>query len=188
MGRIMFLDINDIGDGSLSFDETLTVARVREDNGDLVETPKVRLRGSISAGPSFRDPTEGAGVKGRVEGLLKLRCCRCLEPFDQACATEFRLTLRSEAPGVEDPDHQIDTSETCFFEIEGGKLALDVLAAEQVYLNLPLKPLCDESCAGLCPTCGINRNHLECDCRAEALDPRLQALQQIRDKMGHPRG
>ncbi len=181
----MFLDINDIGDGSLSFDETLTLTRISEGNADLVAAPKVRLHGSVSAGPSFREPTEGAGVRGRVEGSLRLRCCRCLEPFDQPCMTEFCLTLRSEAPAVEDLDHQIDASETSFFEIEGGKLALDALAAEQVYLNLPLKPLCDESCAGLCPTCGINRNRLECDCREDALDPRLQALQQIRDKMGH---
>ena len=181
----MFFDISNIGDGSLSFDETLTLAHVNAADADLVEPPQVRLQGSVSAGPSFRDPTEGAEVRGRVEGSLRLSCCRCLEPFDQSCATGFRLTLRSEAPKVEHPDHQIDASETCFFEIEGGKLALDVLAAEQVYLNLPLKPLCDPSCAGLCPTCGINRNHLECDCREDALDPRLQALQQIRDKMGH---
>lgn len=184
----MFLDINNIGDGSLSFDETLTLAPVSAANADLVEPPSVRLHGSVSAGPNFRDPTEGAEVRGRIEGSLRLRCCRCLDPFDQPCATGFRLTLRSEAPKVNDPEHQIDISETCFFEIEGGKLVLDTLAAEQIHLNLPLKPLCSDSCVGLCPTCGINRNHLECDCRTESLDPRLQALQQIRDKMGRPRG
>ena len=60
---------------------------------------------------------------------------------------------------------------------------LEQLAAEQVYLELPLKPLCGADCAGLCPTCGINRNRLECACRVEHLDPRLQALQEIRDRM-----
>jgi len=184
----MFLDINDIANESVSFDETLTLPRLCEGNVDLVEAPKVRLRGSVTAGPNFRKPSEGATATGRVEGSLRLCCCRCLEPFDQACATEFHLTLRSRTPDVPDPDHQINPGETCFFEIEDGKLALDSLAIEQVHLNLPLKPLCDESCAGLCPTCGINRNRLECDCREETLDPRLQALQQIRDKMDHPRG
>ena len=184
----MFLDINDIGEGSLSFDETLTLARVHEGNTDLLESPEVRLHGSVTAGPSRRQPTEGAGLRGRVESSLRLCCCRCLEPFDQSCTTEFRLTLRSAAPVVKDSDYQIDTSETGFFEIDGGKLELDALATEQIHLNLPLKPLCDPSCAGLCPTCGINRNRLECDCREETLDPRFQALQQIRDKLGRPRG
>jgi uncharacterized metal-binding protein YceD (DUF177 family) len=184
----MFLDINDIGEGSLSFDQTLTLARVLEGNPDLLEAPAVRLHGTVTAGPDRRVPAEGAGLSGRLEGALRLRCCRCLEPFDQACANDIRLTLLSEAPAVEDPDHHVDTSETGFFEIEGAKLDLDALAAEQVYLNLPLKPLCAPSCAGLCPTCGINRNRLECDCREETLDPRLQNLQQIRDKMGRSRG
>jgi len=180
----MLLDINDIGDGALSFDRTLTLAGVREDNPDLLESPTVHLQGTVTAGPDRGKPAEGAGLAGRLEAPLKLRCCRCLEPFDQSLATEVRLTLRSEAPVVEDLDHHVDTSETGFFEIEGGKLELDAVASEQVYLNLPLKPLCASSCAGLCPTCGINRNLLECDCREETLDPRLQTLQQIRDKMG----
>jgi len=180
----MFLDLNDIGDGSLGFDQTLTLDRVREGNPDLLETPALRLHGTVAAGPNRARTAEGAALSGRLEGLLQLRCCRCLERFQQPLETEFRLTLRSEAPEIEDPDHQIDTSETGFFEIAEGRLELDALAAEQVFLNLPQKPLCAPSCAGLCPTCGINRNRLECDCREETLDPRLQVLQQIRDRMG----
>jgi uncharacterized protein len=184
----MFLDLNDIGDGALSFDRTLTLARVREGSPDLLEAPSVRLHGTVTAGPESRGRAEGAGLRGRLEGALRLRCCRCLEPFDQTCATDFRLTLLSKVPTVEDPDHHVDSSETGFFKTEGAKLDLESLAAEQVYLNLPLKPLCTPSCAGLCPTCGSNRNLLECDCREETLDPGLQTLQQIRDKMGPSRG
>jgi len=179
----MFLDLNNIGDGSLNFDRTLTLVRVREASADVLESPSVRLHGSLTAGPQRRNPAEGACLAGRLEGELRLRCCRCLEPFDRSLGSEFRLTLRSEAPAVEDPDHHVDTSETGFLEIEDGKIELETVAAEQVYLNLPQKPLCRTTCAGLCPTCGINRNRLECECREETLDPRLQALQQIRDKM-----
>ncbi len=184
----MFLDINDIGEGSLDFDQTLTLKRVREGHTDLLEPPAIRVRGTVTAGPTRGRPAEGATLDGRVEGPLRLRCCRCLEPFEQPLAAEFHLILRHELPEVEDPDHRVDTSETGFFEIEGSRLELDAVAAEQVYLNLPQKPLCEASCAGLCPTCGINRNHLECDCREEAVDPRLQALRRIRDEMDPQRG
>ncbi|NIM01356.1 MAG: hypothetical protein GTN89_11035 [Acidobacteria bacterium] len=184
----MFIDINDIGEGSLEFDQTLTLTRVRDDNPDLLEPPNVRVRGTITAGPTRGRPAEGASLDGRLEGPLRLRCCRCLEPFEQPVEAEFHLTLRSEAPEVEDPDHRIDTSETGFFEIEEGQVELDAVATEQVFLNLPQKPLCSGSCAGLCPTCGINRNRLECDCREETVDPRLQALRRIRDEMDPPRG
>ncbi len=184
----MFLDINNIGDGSLSFDQTLTLARVRDGNPDLLESPTVRLHGTVTAGPDRRRAAEGAVLAGRLMGTVRLRCCRCLEPFEQSCVSDFGLTLLSATPAVEHSDHHVDTGETSFFEIEGGKIELDGVAAEQVYLNLPLKPLCTPSCAGLCPTCGINRNLLECACRQETLDPRLETLQQIRDEMGRSRG
>ena len=180
----MCLDINNIGDRPLGFDRNFTLKHVREDSPDLLEPPVVRLHGTVTAGPDDAKPSEGARLAGRVEGPLQLRCCRCLEPFDQPLGAGFRLTLRAEAPPVEDSDHLVDSSETGFFEIDGGKLELSAVAAEQVYLNLPQKPLCRSECAGLCPTCGVNRNLLECDCRVETMDPRLQALQQIRDKMG----
>ena len=66
---------------------------------------------------------------------------------------------------------------------EGGRAELDVIASEQIYLNLPLKPLCREDCQGLCPTCGANRNRLKCGCRSEELDPRLAPLLELKKKL-----
>jgi uncharacterized protein len=45
--------------------------------------------------------------------------------------------------------------------------ALDVidLLREQFQLALPMKPLCAESCRGLCPHCGANLNRTECGVR-----------------------
>jgi uncharacterized protein len=50
---------------------------------------------------------------------------------------------------------------------------------EQFYLALPMKPLCREDCAGLCPICGINRNREQCQCQAEWVDPRLEPLRKL---------
>jgi len=180
----MLLQLKDILDGPLRFDETLDLPRVSRDNSDFIDTPKVRLRGNVAADPEAPNTPRGAQLEGRLEGKLRLRCCRCLEPFDYPCASEFRFTLVTEAPRSRDSEHQIDARDTHFFEIEAQNLDLSRLAAELVHLNLPLKPVCEDTCAGLCATCGVNRNRLECDCREEAVDPRLQALQQIRDQMG----
>lgn len=184
----MFIDINEIGEGSVEFDRSLTLNRMGDDSTDLLEPPTLRIRGKVVAGPTRGKPVEGAKLDGRLKGPLRLRCCRCLEPFEQALEAEFHLTLRTEVPKVEVPDHRVVTSETGFFEVDGGRLELEAVAAEQVFLNLPQKPLCSGSCAGLCPTCGVNRNLLECDCREDAVDPRLQALRSIRDEMDPSRG
>jgi len=55
---------------------------------------------------------------------------------------------------------------------------LDIQEAVRQYelVSQPIKPLCKEDCAGLCPTCGINLNEKRCACKTETLDPRWEAL------------
>jgi DUF177 domain-containing protein len=44
------------------------------------------------------------------------------------------------------------------------------MALEQIQLGIPLKPLCRESCRGLCPHCGEERNSSKCECPEELPD------------------
>ena len=66
------------------------------------------------------------------------------------------------------------------FPVEGGKVNLTQIATEQIYLNLSRKPICSETCKGLCPDCGVNRNTAECRCSGEDIDPRLAPLLKFR--------
>ena len=50
---------------------------------------------------------------------------------------------------------------------------------EQFYLALPMKPLCVETCRGLCPACGINLNQASCECDTAWQDPRLAGLKAL---------
>ena len=43
-----------------------------------------------------------------------------------------------------------------------------------------MKPLCSESCRGLCPECGANLNTASCTCQRAWVDPRLAVLEQLR--------
>jgi uncharacterized protein len=62
-------------------------------------------------------------------------------------------------------------------------ISLRDLAAEQVQLAIPMKPLCDENCLGLCPNCGANRNRERCQCEAAVADDRWGALAGIREQL-----
>lgn len=42
---------------------------------------------------------------------------------------------------------------------------------EDIIIGLPVKPLCDEGCKGLCPSCGQNLNEGYCKCHKD-LSPR----------------
>jgi len=54
---------------------------------------------------------------------------------------------------------------------------------EQVLLSVPMKPLCRNDCAGLCPVCGRDLNEGACNCRKEELDPRLAPLAQFKETL-----
>ena len=45
--------------------------------------------------------------------------------------------------------------------------------------DLPIVPLCDPDCLGLCPSCGANRNEGHCGCDATLPDPRWDALRNL---------
>jgi uncharacterized protein len=64
--------------------------------------------------------------------------------------------------------------------LRGSEIDLTELVRDAVVLELPVAPLCDDDCAGLCPTCGVDRNETPCDCATEETDPRWAALSDLR--------
>ena len=70
--------------------------------------------------------------------------------------------------------------DTAFYQ--DGVIDLRQLVREQIFLMLPMKPLCQESCAGLCPVCGTNLNTGSCECSPEWEDPRLAPLKALARK------
>jgi uncharacterized protein len=73
-----------------------------------------------------------------------------------------------------------DSEEGETYPILGDHLDLEPLAREAVVLSLPLVPLCRPDCAGLCPTCGADRNAGPCACPPPDGDPRWSALDALR--------
>ncbi|MBI4364485.1 MAG: DUF177 domain-containing protein, partial [Candidatus Latescibacteria bacterium] len=51
---------------------------------------------------------------------------------------------------------------------DGRVLSIDNEIREAILLGLPMRPLCKETCAGLCPRCGEDRNQGPCRCGREA--------------------
>ena len=66
----------------------------------------------------------------------------------------------------------------CFTIDEHFILDLTEAVRQCALLTSPMKPLCKDDCAGLCPVCGRNLKE-QCDCRAEAIDPRWSKLAKL---------
>jgi uncharacterized metal-binding protein YceD (DUF177 family) len=119
-------------------------------------------------------------VAGHLTGELELTCSRCLEPFTLPVAADFdlRYVPRTENVGEDEREVEEDDLTTAFYSED--EIDLGHLITEQFQLAVPMKPLCDEACKGLCPQCGTNLNTGSCDCTPQWTDPRLEALKHFK--------
>lgn len=175
---IVFDDLDKYG--SERYERTYQFAESELDRIDLA-----------AIGPVSLDVTAGKGdlqaeylVEGSTSFSGDLTCSRCLDPFPFANSTEFHLRFRPRpAVSAENADIEI-TPDDLDIELYTERLIpLRDLAAEQVQLSIPMKPLCTESCLGLCPQCGANRNQESCSCQAAEGDERWGALAGIRAEL-----
>ena len=80
--------------------------------------------------------------------------------------------FQAEGRGPDDPfDDDLDSA-----YVEDGRLDLAGWARDAIAESVPALILCREDCAGLCPTCGANRNEVDCGCVPDETDPRWDAL------------
>jgi uncharacterized metal-binding protein YceD (DUF177 family) len=93
-------------------------------------------------------------------------------------ARKRRATKKAAEPEVE-----LDKDELGALAIEGEHLDTEPLIAEQILLEIPMKPLCSPECRGLCPRCGADRNAVPDCCEEPAGDERWEALGALRDRL-----
>ncbi len=119
-------------------------------------------------------------VAGQLTSELELTCSRCLEPFTLPVKTDFdlRYVPRTENVGEGEREVEEDDLATAFYSDD--QIDLGHLIVEQLQLAVPMKPLCDAACKGLCPQCGTNLNSSTCDCSPIWEDPRLAVLKNLK--------
>jgi uncharacterized protein len=119
-------------------------------------------------------------ISGKVQTILRLQCVRCLKEFSYPLSTAFELTLHplKEAPSEEETELGSEEMELNFFE--GGEVHLSEIACEQVFLEIPYQPLCQEGCKGLCSICGKDLNLSVCECVEEEWTSGFSALNKLK--------
>jgi len=115
---------------------------------------------------------------GWVEARGKLQCARCLTEFEANMRGSLEFSVQEAAdPKMITTDDIPDTE--IVVAMGQTEIDLDGPIKEALILEIPLKPLCNENCRGICPLCGIDRNQENCDCKPENTDPRWEGLRQF---------
>lgn len=104
----------------------------------------IRLNGALKVRAQVSRVSDEIFVDLQLDGGLVMTCSRCLE--------EIHLPLHKKT------QHEYSFDKT--------QLVIDLIPdiRDDLILDFPIQPLCDQACKGLCPRCGINRNQKNCSC------------------------
>jgi uncharacterized protein len=149
------------------------------------------LVGEVALDLTLEAISEGILVRGTVRATPRASCARCLAPVQLEQVTEVtelhrstgaHLTRRAAVGDVDVLDDGSDVEDVDYELIEGDTaLELDRMVRDAVVVGQPVRVLCRPDCAGLCPTCGADRNTEPCAHGDEpAIDPRWEALRGLR--------
>jgi uncharacterized protein len=116
---------------------------------------ELHLRGPIEGHAHLTRTSEGILAHSEYHASVSLECARCL---DEAIAevegdldeeflpsTDVRTGVPVDFPVTRDDQPLIN---------EHHEINLDEILRQNILTNLPLQPLCEAACPGLCATCG----------------------------------
>jgi uncharacterized protein len=169
----------------------------RLDLNDVVQHPGRRVEYPIEIwlereeAPPLAEPIRGTliaesggrllRVTGEFQTVVWLECGRCLAfyrmPLKFRIQEEFPLVG---TPAGLSPHGYAEVEDRDSFPVfEGNGLYVDELLRQYLILNLPMAPVCQPDCKGLCPRCGQNLNEGSCSCPPRAGHPAFEALARV---------
>jgi uncharacterized protein len=119
-------------------------------------------------------------LEGSATTELELTCSRCLEPYRMPVDAEFDVRYLPASEGTGEDEREVTEDDLDTSVYRDNQIDVNEVLREQFYLALPMKPLCREDCAGLCPRCGTNLNAGTCSCVTQWEDPRLAPLKGLK--------
>lgn len=150
-----------IGQGSVSFDESIHGSLEATWAGDVIE------------------------VSGQLETTLSMPCARCLTPVPDRLVVPVLLcyTARdAEGDASAEEELELESDELGLIAFSGPEIDLRPDLEQEIVMALPLQPLCDAGCKGLCPVCGGNLNLASCNCEPPVFHAGLAALKNFKVK------
>jgi uncharacterized protein len=136
------------------------------DKARLEDLELKQLRGSILIG---RTP-QGLIVQGKFNAEASLDCVRCLNGFEHPLTWEFTELYAFNKKSV---------SEAGLLLPEDAHIDLAPLLREYALLEVPINPLHDANCKGLCTECGQDLNVKDCGHRRQDEDSPFSALKEL---------
>ncbi len=122
-------------------------------------------------------------VNGAVKIEVSLTCSRCLNNFSCPVDLEFRDELTPADETGNGSEQELSDGELDISFYKGEEIDVAGIVKEQVLLEIPMKPLCEYECQGMCSGCGADLNVQSCNCKDDHIDPRLAPLAKYKESL-----
>ena len=157
-----------------------------------VELISVPIGEIIEVDARLESVTEGILLSAKIFATAKGECTRCLDPVEISIEKKIQELYRYEARAdyggkrrkepVEAAEKDLEVDDELI--MDGDVMDLERPIRDAIVLSLPINPLCDEACAGLCPDCGGKWAELADDHIHAVIDARWAGLEGI--SLGEP--
>ncbi|MGV9189325.1 YceD family protein [Arcanobacterium canis] len=102
---------------------------------------------------TLQSVSEGVLIDGYVNAHAHGQCSRCLIDIDDDMNERIsELVFYPERAAVLEDEGDEEAED--FFLIESERIDLEPIIRDSLVLAMPLQPLCQPDCEGLCPVCG----------------------------------
>lgn len=122
-------------------------------------------------------------IDGFAEMSASLICSRCLKGFSYPLKVRFKDEYVPAPEITGEKEHELTNKELELGFYSNDELDIKELIKEQMLLAVPMKPLCESDCQGICPKCGKDLNDGLCECKGEEVDPRLIKLKEFKKRL-----
>ena len=130
---------------------------------------------------------EGILLSADIYAIAKGECIRCLDPVEITVERKIQELYRYEPTNDKggkrkkhssrtDTSDEIDLDAVDELWLDGNEMNLEIPIRDAIVLDLPVNPLCSETCLGLCPDCGEKWETLPEDHAHEVIDARWAGL------------
>lgn len=135
------------------------------------------IRGEISVSREY----DHLRINGRVTAPVAFSCSRCLVDYDSLIDSNFTIFFRKDAgERIDEDEIELGEQDLISSSYSGDEIDFTHEIEEQVAMEIPLKPLCSNSCKGLCHVCGTDLNQSECSCSNETINLKFSALKNFK--------
>jgi uncharacterized protein len=174
----MFFSIKELEVRKILFDETFRPGEISFSDSALKQAKPLHAEGTAELLPHTGGEVR---ITGRVTTEITAECDRCLGevqiPIDAPIDLFYRSASELNVEGEEEVELDAGEAEIAFYEGKG--IELEQVISEQILLSLPMHVVCRESCRGICPVCGNDRNQTECKCETAPPSDRWKALKDL---------